>query len=199
MVNISQINVTVPQELKYTVTYEQMNILLTFQKLWTQISIWLRSVLVATLYDLPNREAVINEVFNTTLSFYNIFRLFYGVNIATQFYNMLNRYVTTAWRLIEAFVENNQGDIDSNTVQLYQIADEMAVFLSPLNIHWSENQWRYLLNQFTNLFISEIIAMLQGNYTQEIAIFNRLDDITDIIGSYMARGILSSEPAPGSR
>ena len=198
MVNINQINEAVPAEFEYTVTYEQMNMLLMFQKLWSQISIWLRSVLFATLFNLPNRETVINEVFNTTLSFYNIFRLFYGVNIATQFYNMLNRYVTTAWRLIEAFAENNQEDINANTRQLYQIADEMAVFLAPLNIYWSENQWRYLLNQFTNLFIDEIITMLRGNYEQEIAIFHRLDDLTDIIGSYMARGIMSREPGPAS-
>lgn len=178
-------------ESNYAVTYEQLNTLITFLKLWTQLSMWLRSVLVSTVGNLDNKEAVVYELFNVPNNFYNVFKVFYGPLISQQFQNLLTSFITRAWNLIEALKDGNNELVNKSTSQLYQTADELASFLSQINVYWDERQWKNLLYQFIKLFIDEIIAMLSGNYEQEIQIYNRLDDVTDIMGSYMARGIIA--------
>lgn len=191
MVNANQETGNILPEINYLLTYEQMNTLITFEKLWTELSMWLRSLIVSITGNLGNKEAVTNQLFSIPSDFYNVFRVFYGPVISQKFLNLLSNFVTNIWMLIEALNNDDKEGVDSSTVQLYQNADELAKFLSQINVYWDESQWKYLLYQFIRLLIDEVVATLAGNYEQEIIIFNRLDDITDIMGSYMARGIIA--------
>ena len=196
MADKSQNNIDIIQDGNYSATYEQVNTLITFQKLWTKLSMWLRSLLISTAEDLDNKEAVTYELYRIPTEFYNIFKVFYGPLISQQFLKLLSTFVTSARQLIEAMKGGDSEAVNSAAAQMYQTADQLAEFLSRINIYWDEDQWKYLLNQFVKLFIDETVAMLSGNYEQEIIIFNRLDDITDIMGSYMARGIIARSERP---
>lgn len=191
MVSVNQEMDSILPEFGYTVTNEQMNTLIMFQKMWSYLSTWLRSLLISTVENLENKEAVTHQLYSIPSKFYDIFRVFYGPAIAQQFLNLLTNFLTSAMNLIEALKTGENELVDSSTVRMYQIADELARFLSQINVYWEEEQWRNLLQQFISLFINETVEMLAGNYDREIAIFNKLDDITDIMGSYMARGIIA--------
>jgi len=187
-----EVGETVPES-GYSVTYEQLNTLITFEKLWSSLTIWLRSYLISSVYDLANKEAIVYQLFSIPTQFYNIFRVFYGPEIAQQFSNLLTHFLTSAINMIEALKTGEKELADSSTVEMFQIADELARFLAPLNVYWEEEQWKNLLNQFISYFINEVVEMQRGNYAEEISIFLRLDDVTDIIGGYMARGIIARQ------
>ena len=87
--------------------------------------------------------------------------------------------------------DNNQEQVNTNMVQWYQCAGEIAKFLSSINVYWDENQWRNLLSQYIRMKVDEIMAMMNGEYGRQIVLYQSMEDSMFIIGSYMARGILA--------
>lgn len=192
MVNNNQNIETIIPETQYLITYEQMNTIITFLRHWTNIASWTRAYLRATVYDLPYLNATFNQLYNIPSEFYNSISIFYGTKIAQEFINLLSNFTMSEMRLIEGMNSGDQELVNTNTTQLYQNAGELASFLSKINVYWDEDIWKNFLYQYIKMTIDEIIALMGGNFEQEIAIYNSLEDITVLMGSYMARGIIAS-------
>jgi len=173
-------------------TFEQMNILINYQRLWANLALWIRSVMRSTVFNTPDLQTNVNQLFNKVpQDFYNAFWLFYGQEISQYFLNYITRFIASALQLINAYRDNDIETINTSTSQWYQSADDLATFLASINIYWDANQWRSLLYQYIKLEIEEIIAFQNENYEQEIEIFNSKQDHSDLMGSYMARGIIA--------
>lgn len=182
---------TVIPGLEY-LTYEQMNILINYQKLWSQLALWMREYAYSSLEESANLQTVITQLFDKLpLGFYNALKLFYGPEISQQFFDMFSRFLLSAARLVDAYKINDASRINTSAINWYQVADELATFLSTINVYWSKEQWLYLLYQYIRLVINEIIAIKNGEFEKEVNLFSNIGDLTDIMGSYMARGILA--------
>ncbi len=178
-------------ETGYTITYEQLNTLLEFLRLWSQLAMWTRSLVISTVGNLGNVTAIANHLYSIPAEFYRVFRIFYGPTLAQQLTNLLTDFITIQWRLIEAMQEGNQQTVDELTVKLYQAADVFAEFFAKLNIYWDEDQWKSLLYQYIRLVIEDMIAAMSEDHAKEIEVYRRLEDVAELIGSYMARGIIA--------
>lgn len=191
MVTKNQNDMIVLPEIDYLITYEQLNALISFDKLWTELSTWLRAMLISTAEDLDNKTAVVDRLYSVVSNFYSTLRVFYGPIIAQQFSDMLTNLITNARVLVESLKSGDNDAADIAIMQMYKSADDISELLGRINVYWDTEQWRHLLYQFVHLYLDQTTAMLTGNYRLEISIFDRLDDITDIMGSYMARGIIA--------
>ena len=198
MVKKNQETLPIPN-IGYPITYEQLNILLEFLRLWSQLAMWTRSLILSTVNDTGNKTAVINHLYSIPTEFYRAFRIFYGAAISQQILNLLTNFITAQWRLIHALHEGNQQLVDELTITLYQTADQFAEYIAPLNVYWDVNHWKSLLYQYIRLVIDEMVAMMAGDHDKEIEIHRRLDDVAEIIGSYMARGIIARNLAMGGQ
>lgn len=174
------------------ITFEQLNTIITFQRLWTYIAVWMRSFIQSTVFNTPNLKAVSDKLYSLPLDFYDIFSSYYGTQYARQFVNLLSNFIMSGMRLVEGMKSNDQELVNASTVQWYQAADQMAQFFTSINIFWDYNQWRYLLYQYIRAKIDELIAITSGDYSREAEMFETIEDITFIIGNYMARGLIST-------
>lgn len=180
-------------------TFEQMNTIIVFQRLWQQLAMWMRNLLMSIIGTLPNRMAVTNRVFvGVPTSFTNVFGVFYGPQLAQEFRNLLANFIQSGWMLIEAMKTGDTEAANDNTVRWYQAADELAAFLARMNVYWDQVQWRGLLHQFIRLNIEQITAALGGDFEREVQIYDSLENIAVLMGSYMARGIIARNLSPGS-
>lgn len=190
MVKKNQETIPVP-DIGYLITYEQLNILLEFLRLWNQLAMWTRSLIFSTVHNVENKNAIVNYLYTIPAEFYNVFRLFYGPAIAQQILNLLTNFITAQWRLTDALKAGDKQIIDEMTMTLYHTADEIAEYIAPLNIYWDASQWRSLLYQYIRLVIEEMVAMMAGEHDKEIEIHHRLEEVGRLIASYMARGIIA--------
>lgn len=195
MLNKNQDLITITPGTENVITYEQMNTINTFQKMWLQLAMWTRDFIHSTIFETPNQIEVTERLYRIPSDFYNAFRLFYGPEVSQEFMNLFSSFIISSWGLIRGMKSGDSQLIDSSTTEWYRNADQLATFLSQINIYWDENQWRYLLYQYIQLKIQEIIAITGGNYEQEIAIYDRIEDMTSIMGHYMARGIIARSAA----
>ncbi len=177
-----------------------MNIIINSQKLWLQLAFAIRSLLLTVLRDPERTASAANQLYGVvTGSFYNYLRFFYGPATAQQFSNILSDYITSMWRVFDEIGSGSQDQTaDSNTAALYDYADQIAVFLSGLNVYWSEEQWKSFLYQLTQLVIQEALALATKDFDGEYQIFQRIVNLTILMGDYMARGIMASTAVPAS-
>lgn len=185
-------------ETSYRITYEQLNTLISFLKLWSQLAMWTRSLVISTVGDLENKTSVVNQLFSIPTELYYAFRIFYGSSISQELLNLMTNFVSNEWRLIDALKEGNRDVVDQSTAGIYQTADEIAALLSRINVYWDQEQWRSLLYQYIRLLIDEMVASMAGEHEREIEIYKRLEETAELIGSYMARGIIARSAGLGS-
>lgn len=173
-------------------TFEQMNMLIRTQRLWTQFALWMRSFQHCILEDSQNLPAVTTRLYEQLpLDFYNVFLVFYGEEIAQMFLNNFSRFIHNTWPILQAFKSGDQAAVDAAVVQWYQTADTLADFLARNNIYWNVDQWKSLLYQYIRSYIQGVVAYLGGDHEQEIAIYENLEDICLRMAGYLARGIIA--------
>lgn len=178
------------------ITYEQMNILINFQKLWSQLALWMRTFVSHTLENSSDLSYVTTRLFEKVpLNFYNSFIIFYGVDTSRQFLTILTRFLSNVWKIANGYSNKDSASIDSSTVTWYQSADELASFLESVNVYWDEAIWRSLLYQYIQLYIQQIIARVGGDFEHAHEINDTVEELTYMIGSYMAKGIIANNLA----
>lgn len=181
---------TLPEE-RY-ITYDQMNIINAFEKIWLHLSIWMRSYIKSVVYETRNLPFNAEQLLNIPYDFYGPFSLFYGTPTAQSFAAHMTDFIKAAMGVVEAIKNGDPILTNSRSIRWYETADELASFLARINVYWDENQWRYLLYQYIKLKIDEIHAIMDDNYEVEAELFNAIEDMVFLIASYMARGIIAS-------
>ncbi|HVI41841.1 MAG TPA: hypothetical protein VM577_14415 [Anaerovoracaceae bacterium] len=176
-------------------TYEQMNIIAKFQRLWIQVALWMRTFFKSTLEDSKDLPAVTARLFEIPADSYNAVRPYFSEEVSQQFYNIIYGLINTNYELVNAYKNNDTAAIDASTVKWYQGASEFAAFLASVNKFWDEALWNSLLFKYGQLKIQEIIAYYTGNYENEIKIYDSLEDTAALIANYMARGIIAMNEA----
>lgn len=176
-------------------TYEDVNILLNFSKLWIDVVLWMRSLFRSFLEDLPDLPTVMTRVFQGIPSdFYNEFRKHFNQEVSQQFLNIFSRLVMINWQLINAYKNNDRASIDASTQQWYRTADELAEYLSRINRYWDVNQLKTMLYEYIRLKLEEIVAFLTGDYELEARIYDEIEESAARLGIYLAMGIIRRRP-----
>jgi len=172
-------------------TNEQVNIINTFQRLWVKIGYWIRIYLRSSVNNTPDKQIISNYLTTLPNEFYSIFNIFYGFEVAQKMKDLIFNFIKSAMQVIE-YSGYGEGSLTNSAIsEWYQSADEIASYLASINVYWDENQWKYMLYQYIRLKIDDISSIVKGEYQENIDLYNTIDDIVFLMGSYMARGIIS--------
>ena len=173
-------------------TQEQVNIITNAQRLWTEASFTLRSLMFAVMRDPERTQSAANQLYDIVLrNFYELFRFYYGPDISQQFQNLMSSYFTALWRLYEGITNNNTDEVNTSTTDLYQIVDQISSFLQSINLYWSKDQWQSFLLHHTELKINQALALAQKDFEKEYQIYRQIRDSSTLMGDYMARGLIA--------
>jgi hypothetical protein len=173
-------------------TQEQVNIITNSQRLWTEASFTLRSLMFSVMRDPDRIQAAADQLYDFVLSnFYEILRFYYGSDIAQQFQNLMSSYFSALWRMYDGLAQNNTEEVNTSTTDLYQVADQISSFLQGINYYWSKTQWQNFLFHHTELKIDQALALAQKDFEKEYQIYRQIRDSSNLMGDYMARGLIA--------
>lgn len=176
-------------------SYEQVNIITQFQKLWMEFLFWTKSFFRSSLKNDGDLSAITTRVFaQIPQDFNDEFQKYFNNEETQQFNYLFSQLITTHWQLITAFKNNSQEAIEASDKQWNHIAGELSAFLSSINPYWNETQWRNLFYDYERLKIQDMRAYISQNYDQEATIFNDLEEQILKIAAYMAEGIIMMQP-----
>ncbi len=178
------------------ITYDQMNLIIAFQKLWSKLAVLIRTYIKASIYETPNYKYVGNSLLELPAELYNLFLLFYGLEAAENVKQIFTDFIATTMEVVELKKYGDKVLTNDKIIQWYTDADKIANYLSRINIYWDEEQWKYLLYQYIKLKLDEIDAVINGEDETELKLYNTIENINFIMANYMGRGIIASQQLP---
>ncbi|HOA42115.1 MAG TPA: hypothetical protein PLD22_00125 [Bacillota bacterium] len=154
---------------------------------------WIRDFVNSIIANYPSQTAITTRLYaGVPLDFYNALIVFYGPEVAEEFLGILSRDILRIWRLVDAIKSNRQDLVSEITVALYEGADDRAAFLSRINAYWDQATWRDFFIQYISMLNELILSIMEENYENEIRVFDRMGNLSVLMGNYMARGIIQS-------
>ena len=167
----------------------QMNFIFRTRLIWRDLATWLRSYKVSLYGGVGNTDELSQRLFKIPVEYGNILRVFFGDQATVQFINLLTQYISILQSLFIAQINNDVNAINNLTQQIYQNINSTAALLASINPYWTQGEWVTLLNSFTSMQIDEATTFLAKDYTRNIAIFDSILSLTNIIGDYFSGGL----------
>lgn len=184
-------------------TYEDADILLTWQKLWIDYVQWMRNHLLSVLENLPGQNATETELYlNQPAAIHDELRKYFDDEMAHQYLNVVSKFTAGNWNLTNAYKYKDKTAIDIAISQWYQTADELATFYAKYFQNIDISHWKQLVYEYLNLKIQQINALANGNYDLEVDLYNQIEDRAIEIGNHIATSIIvmqhqkNEAPAP---
>lgn len=172
-------------------TYNQMNIIISIQKLWFKLSYWIRIYIRASIFNDPDLKSVSNNLINFPSEANSFSSIFYGTEVAQNLKNLSWEFIKAVMNVVEPMKYGDNVLTNSRIIEWYKIADKISSYLASINVYWDENQWKYLLYQYIKIKTDGIYAIVKGNYSAEMDLYNQIENINFLMASYFARGTIS--------
>lgn len=166
----------------------------TFRRLWMEHVMWTRSFIISTAANLGDLKPVTDRLLRNPVDFANALQQFYGTEKAKRFSDLLTEHLTIAAQLVNAAKAGNTEAANEARKKWYANADKISEFLAEINPFWSESQWKAMLYEHLKLTEEEAALRLAGQYSEDVALFDKIEDQALRMADYMAGGIIKQFP-----
>lgn len=175
-----------------SLTSGQMILLFKLRMIWRDIATWTKVYLDYVFLDSDPelKQAAAEKLTDLPISYANIFRIYFGDQVAVQHTALMSNYTRLLIALIDATKSGDVDAINEYTKQIYQNVEERVNFLTTINPFWERNIMSNLLTNFTNIIINEINSLANKYYLSNIDLFSTLLSYSDRMGDYFADGLL---------
>lgn len=138
----------------------------------------------------PSVKDIADRLYIIPVDFHDRLTLIFGKQPAEEFLKLLSMHIILTEKIINAMKNGDQQEVNTNTVALYRNADDLASLLRRINPFWSNIQWRNLLYNFINMTLQQAVSFMSNEFKTAIDIYDRLASHSQLLGDYMANGII---------
>lgn len=151
---------------------------------------WTRFFIISTAADLGDLEPVTNRLLQNPKDFAQLLAPVYGMKIAGRFQALFTQHLLIAADLVNAAKNGEAEKADAARKKWYENAEEIAGFLSSINQCWQKAKWKEMLYSHLEMTEKEATLRLQGNYTADIKVFDRIENEALNMANYMFCGLI---------
>lgn len=167
----------------------EVSLMNQLRNLWTDHVMWTREFIISTAADLGAIDVVTARLLQNPSDFANLLSMVYGAEIAEDFKNLLTEHLMVAGDLVNAAKAGDTQKADEARTKWYKNADEIAMFLAEINPFWSEMLWKKYLYDHLTMTEQEATARLNGQYEEDVKLFDQIKDEALEMADYMFEGI----------
>ena len=178
-----------------SLTSEQISLLNTLRKLWIDHVMWTRSFILSTAFDSRDLEAVTKELLRNPVLFADALKPLYGDQNARRFESLFSDHLLIAAELVNAFKRGDSRAVEEQHKKWFENADSIAQFLSEINPNWQKYDWQKMLYDHLNMTEFEAAQILNNQFAESIAQYNRIEDEALNMADAMAYGIIKQLPS----
>lgn len=169
----------------------QINIIVTFRKLWEQHIMWTRSFIISTAAGLEDLEYVTERLLRNPSDFANVLRNYYGQEKAKHFEKLLKEHLLIAADLVHSIKDNHLDEIMDIRKKWYKNADEISVLLSEMNPYWPVRKFRSLFYGHLKKTEDEAVFRINSKYPLDIMIYDSIQAEAMKMADFMSYGIIN--------
>src|SRR5262249_40476047 len=166
------------------------------RKLWEDHITWTRLFIVSDAANLPDLSPTANRLFQNQVDIGNAFKPFYGDTVGNQLASLLHDHIALAAQIIAAAKAGDSAGVASASAAWYANANQIAAFLNAANPqNWPLDQIQAMMKSHLDLTLQEAVDRLNGNFTADIADYERVH--LEILGmaDFLSAGIIAQFPA----
>ena len=155
---------------------------------------WTRMLLISIAENLGDLDATQTRLLQNPKDIANVFRMYYGVNVANTLEKLLTEHLVIGKELIVALKNNNQQLTKELNDKWYKNADAMADAFSSINPFYPREQVRNMFYNHLKLTSDEVAARLRKDYTADIKAYDIVQrEILDM-SQFFVDGIVRQFP-----
>lgn len=178
----------------YWVSVNQLNLQRNMDLVWEQHIMWTPMLLISIAESLGDLEATKTRLLENPKNIADVFRTYYGNNIANTIQKLLTEHLVIGADLITALKNGNQKLADELNTKWYKNADDMAVAFSSINPFYPRETVRKMLYDHLKLTTDEVSARLKKDYSADIKAFDMVQKEILKMSKFFVDGIVKQFP-----
>ena len=178
----------------YWVSINKVHLLEQMNLVWEQHIMWTRMLLISIAENLKDLDATEARLLQNPRDIANIFKIYYGDDIANQIQKLLTEHLTIGKNLIVALKNGNKEEAARLNTNWYRNADEMAEAFSRINPFYPKEEVRRMLYEHLRLTTNEVNARLSGKYAEDINAYDLIQKEILMMSHFFVDGIVKQFP-----
>ena len=172
----------------------QVQLLKQMNLVWEQHIMWTRMLLISIAENLKDLDATQTRLLKNPKDIADVFRPYYGDNVASEIQKLLTEHLVIGKELIVALKNKNQEQANLLNTKWYQNADIMAEAFSSINPFYPKEEIRRMLYEHLRLTTEEVNARLRGDYAADIEAYDMVQKEILKMSQFFVNGIVNQFP-----
>lgn len=178
----------------YWISINQVNLLKNMNLVWLEHILWTRMLLISIAENLADLEPTKARLLENPKDIANVFKQYYGNNVANTIQKLLTEHLVIGADLIVALKNGNQKLAQELNTKWYKNADEMADSFSSINPFYPMEEIRGMLYEHLRLTTDEVSARLKKNYAADIKAYDMVQNEILRMSEFFVNGIVKQFP-----
>ena len=163
--------------------------------LWEDHVTWTRLVIISAAHDLPDFQLTVGRLLKNQEDIGDAIKPFYGDEAGTQLTALLKDHIVIAGDLLAAAKKGDTAALGEASTRWYANADDIARFLAQANPdHWPQSEMNRMMRDHLDLTLEEATARLTGDWTADVAAYDKVVAEIRQMSDMLADGILAQFP-----
>ncbi|MCI5494431.1 MAG: LysM peptidoglycan-binding domain-containing protein [Lachnospiraceae bacterium] len=168
---------------------DEMELNQDFRMAWTQLAYWTRMYVDAVTEDAGNQGEIRSRLEQIPAAMADIFGRFYPADMTAGLQQELMTFTDRLSELVLLVKEGKTEQTDELETQLEEQVKTIAAMLSNLNVNYDSKELEEVLGEYLMLTKRGVVARLAGEYADDIATFDALEQQAVKIADYLSEGI----------
>jgi hypothetical protein len=151
-------------------------------------------LIISIAASLPDEALVTERLLRNPPDMANVFRRYYGDEIAARFSSLMRDHLVLAAQLVKAAKAGNNQAATEAEKKWYANADEIAAFLNSINPNWPESVLMHMLHEHLRMTKSEAVLRLSKNYKADIEAYDQIEKQALEMADAFTNGIVKQFP-----
>lgn len=152
--------------------------------------LWTRMLLISIAENLADLDPTRARLLENPKNIADIFRKYYGNNVANIIQKLLTEHLVIGEKLIVALKNGNQKLAEELNTQWYKNADDMAEAFSSINPFYPKEEIRHMLYEHLRLTTDEVSNRLKKNYAADIKAYDMVQKKILKMSDFFVNGIV---------
>ena len=166
------------------------------RKLWEDHITWTRLAIISLESGTPDTVATVARLLRNQADIGNAIKPYYGKAAGNELSKELRAHILIAADVIAAAKAGDSAKLAAAQARWVENADQIAAVLHSVNPHfWKLGAMRAEMHRHLDLTTQEAVARLQGNWTADVAAYDKVHRHILHMSDMLSDGIVKQFPA----
>lgn len=176
------------------ISTSEVNLIRQMDLVWEQHIMWTRMFLISVAENLNDLEYTKARLLENPKDIANVFRLYYGNDIANTIQKLITEHLVIGGDLIVALKNNNQRLASELNTKWYKNADDITEAFSSINPFYPKETVRQMFYEHLKLTTDEVKARLAKDYAADIKAYDIVQKEILKMSKFFVDGIVKQFP-----